>query len=629
MMKKKVAVASIALLCFLFLSLLYGLHFFQTINTRLTDPLYGGATPLSNIVIIAIDDKSLQEIGRWPWDRIQFARLFEKTKDARVVGVDVAFFEPSTAQNDKALVEAIRKAGNIVLTAEYTEFEMNDDAIHGTKALVPVMNASAHAKLGYVNIVTDNDGITRAVNLDIKGQFKSFAEQIYESYLGKRFESSSRRFLINYAGKPGSFTTYSFSDVLAGNMSFKDKIVLVGATSPDLHDDYFVPTSKGKAMPGVEVHANTLQTMLTKKYLYEQSSVSVLIALLIVCILSSLLIYNYGILKSSIALFGIIIAYVFGAIVLFRSGVILNIVYPVIGIIMTYTASVVYSYKAEKDAKSELKNAFSKYVSPLLVNEIIKNPDKLKLGGEKRRITILFSDIRGFTTISEALGPEKLVHFLNEYLTEMTNIVLKNRGVVDKFIGDAVMAFWGAPLDEKKQEYLSCKASVEMILKLIELRKGWTHLPHIDIGVGLNEGECVVGNMGSHDRFDYTAIGDAVNLASRLEGLNKQYGTNVIVSENVYDKVKKDFTFRELDFVKVKGKTRPVKIYELVIDADKNNIKTYESGLKKYISKDFDGALREFTKLHDKASKMFVERCNFLIKNPPKEWDGSFEHTSK
>lgn len=631
MNKKLAASVIIALACFMVLSGLYTIGFFSTINTKLTDNLYGGNIPLDNIVIIAIDDKSIQELGRWPWDRGRFVSLLDKLHDARAVGIDVAFFEPSNAETDKALSDAVQRAGNVVLTAEYTDFVKQDGKLYGKNVLLPV-DGMKDAKLGYVNILTDSDGVTRAVNMDVQGIYQSFAENVYSLYLKKNFTTSSR-FLINFVGKPGSFKTYSFSDFLKSNIDVKNKIVLVGATSPDLHDDYFVPTSKGKAMPGIEVHANTLQTMLTKKSLYEQSSASVLLILFLLCAVMSLLIYRYRIVIPAISGVVFFFAYIFIAIMMFSKGTIMNLVYPPLALITTYTAVVAYHYRVEEKTKKQLREAFSKYVSPLLVEEILKNPHKLKLGGEKREITILFSDIRGFTTISEALGPEKLVAFLNEYLTEMTNIILKNRGVVDKYIGDAIMAFWGAPLDEKRREYLACKTGVEMMEKLQELRKRWKHLPHIDIGVGLNEGECIVGNMGSHERFDYTAIGDSVNLASRLEGLNKQYGTNAIVSESVFEKAKQDFAFRELDYVKVKGKKKPVKIFELIgksADAKKKKeIVVFEEGFRNYLAKDFDGAIKEFSKLHDKASHMFIERCHILKKEHLKDWDGAFEHTTK
>lgn len=625
--------AIIALICFSFLSTAHTLGFFSSINSGLADKLYGDIMPMNNIVIVAIDDESIQKIGRWPWGRGNFTLLVEKLSSARVVGIDVAFFENSNFNDDSRLADAVAEHKNIVLNAEYTEFRKENGNLAGEKIMLPVAGMAARATLGYVNIVTDADGVTRSANLNIIGNYSSFAQAIYEKYLGKQFTDKSSRFMINFVGSPKSYKYYSFVDVLQSNYSFKDKIVLVGATSPDLHDDYFVPTSKGKAMPGVEVHANTIQTMISRKYLNDEPVWLILLIIAAFAAITSYVTNKFKIIHSSLTGVALFAASILISIAAFNFGFIPNIVYPILTIFITYSVSIAYRYLHEEKQKKHIQQAFSKYVSPILVNEIVKHPDKLKLGGEKREITIMFSDIRKFTTLSEALGPEKLVSFLNEYLTEMTNIILKNKGLVDKYIGDAIMAFWGAPLDEKEKERLACKTSVEMIVKLQELRKKWKHLPAIDIGIGLNDGGCIVGNMGSHERFDYTAIGDSVNLASRLEGLNKQYGTEIIVSESVYEKVKKDFVFKELDYVKVKGKKKPVKIYELIAtnidEKKKEEITRFEKGFSLYLNKDFDAAIKEFSKLDDKASKVFIKRSHSLKKECPKNWDGSYEHTSK
>jgi len=206
----------------------------------------------------------------------------------------------------------------------------------------------------------------------------------------------------------------------------------------------------------------------------------------------------------------------------------------------------------------------------VVIDNLIKNPDKINLGGEKRNITIFFSDIRGFTSISEKLEPEELVRLLNEYLTEMTSIIIKDEGLVDKYMGDAIMAFWGAPLDQPDHAEIACSSSLEMMDKLRALQKKWKKegIPSFDIGIGLNSGDAIVGNMGSSTRFDYTAMGDNVNIASRLVGLNKTYDTNIIISENTYKIIKDKFKTRKLDTVKVKGKKKPIIIYELLSRKD-------------------------------------------------------------
>ena len=320
----------------------------------------------------------------------------------------------------------------------------------------------------------------------------------------------------------------------------------------------------------------------------------------------------------------------------------MNILFPLLSILLVYIALIVIYYLTEERSRKWITSVFGKYVSPVVIDNLIKNPDKLNLGGEKRNITIFFSDIRGFTTISEKLEPEELVHLLNEYLTEMTSIITKDEGLVDKFMGDAIMAFWGAPLDQPKHAEMACSSSLEMIEKLKELQKKWKKekTPSFDIGIGLNSGDAIVGNMGSSNRFDYTAIGDNVNLASRLEGLNNLNGTNIIISDNTYKKIKGKFETRKLDAVKVKGKEKQILIYELIFNKGKLSkkhrdfVKFYEEGFELYFKKKWKEAIKLFQaalKLKDdKASHVFINRCKEFIKNPPPSgWDGIWEMKTK
>jgi adenylate cyclase len=617
----------IAVICSFILTLLLYAGFFSNIQLKLSDNLYGGKAPLNTIVIIAIDDKSLQEIGRWPWNREVFAETITKLDKAKTIGIDVAFFEES--EEDAILGSVLSE--KIIIPIEFTSFAKEDGKIIGKRMLKPVPELHK-AKTGYVNIVTDKDGVTRAVNMDISDEHANFAYVAYKHYWGKKLEELPNRFLVNFVGKPGSFRYYSLTDVYnerIASSEFADKLVLIGATSPDMHDDYFVPTSKGKAMPGVEIHANIIQTLINKDFLKEQSKWSVVLLMLIVSLLISLIIYRFRIKITTIIAPIILIAYLFLAIYAFEYGVIMNLVFVPLAIVSTYTFEVVYLYSAEKKEREKTMGAFSKYVSPAVVDELMKDPEKLKLGGARKEITVFFSDIRGFTTISEKLSPEKLVHILNEYLTAMTDIVMKHQGVVDKYIGDAIMAFWGAPMKQPNHAEMACSTSVDMIKKLDELQKKWAaeKFPEINIGIGLNTGHAVIGNMGSYERFDYTAMGDTINLGSRLEGLTKAYGVNIIASESTKKAVKGKFIFRKLDLVRVKGKNKPITIYELVCRAnekhDADKIKAYETGLKLYLERKWDEAAKEFEKTKDFAAKEFIKRCKEFKKNPPpKEWDG-------
>ncbi len=297
-------------------------------------------------------------------------------------------------------------------------------------------------------------------------------------------------------------------------------------------------------------------------------------------------------------------------------------------------------HRKENEEKRKIKAAFQQYLMPAVIEELLNDPSKLRLGGEKKNLAILFSDVRGFTTLSEKMTPEQLTSFLNEYLDHMTNIILENRGTVDKYIGDAIMAFWGAPIKDPEHIMLAVKTSVEMMEKMHELRRSWKTrgLPDIDIGIGINAGDVVVGNMGSHKRFDYTCLGDHVNLASRIEALNKMYGTHIIVSENVIKYVEKTYVCRELDLVTVKGKKEPVGIYEVVgrkADAkQKVFLKEYNTALGLYHARKFREAKKRFEAaldiVMDHHTQTYISRCTEYIKTPPpKDWNGVTEIKTK
>jgi adenylate cyclase len=643
--RKAATCLAAALLAAALISIVFSTGFYSHIQVRLSDFLHGGRQPLDSIAIIEIDDKSIQEIGRWPWERGNFTALIGELPQAKAVGLDVGFFEASDHAADAALAAAVKKAGNIVMPAEYTRFSSTGSGVRAEEMIVPVspLKESA-ASIGYINVITDKDGITRAVDFSIDGDYQPFAYEVLKLFM-KKGAARENRLLINYAGEPGIYPHYSFKDVIDGKYNkaeFKDKIVLVGATAADLHDTYFVPTSLGKAMPGVEIHANIIQQLATGKYLHNAAPWLTILSIFTAAVIVALAVLLLPVWLSSLVSAGLFVAYTFITIFVFNAGIILNIIYIPVTIVLTYTATMIYFYISEKHQRKKVLGALEKYVSKDVISHILAHPDRLKLGGERREITIFFSDIRGFTTISEKLSPEELVRLLNEYLTEMTNIILKYNGVVDKYMGDAIMAFWGAPIDQPRHAELACSASLQMEKRLKELQKKWTKqgVPPLEIGIGLNTGFAVIGNMGSYERFDYTAMGDTVNLGSRLEGLNKQYGTRIIISETTWQKIeKKGFTARKLDRVMVKGKKEPITIYELV--SAKGNtekwqadiITHFEKGLSLYFRQKFDEAAAEFEKADrikakatgsaDGPSGGFKERCEYFRKHAPeKEWDG-------
>jgi adenylate cyclase len=456
----------------------------------------------------------------------------------------------------------------------------------------------------------------------------------------------SGRLLINYLGPAKTFPHYSISDIINGNIpaeKIRNKIVLVGATAKGIYDLRVTPF--GSTYPGVEIHATVIDNVLHSNFL-KHSSVTRFIdlCLIIVCgLLMGLIVPRLRAVHA--VLYAILIICVFIAVnvaVFSFFNIWLNLIYPSLTMLLIYLGITVYRYMTEEREKKKIRGAFQYYLTASVINEMLKDPTKLKLGGDKKDLTVLFSDIRGFTTISEKLSPEELVRLLNEYLTAMTNIVFKYDGLLDKYVGDMVMAVFGAPLEQPDHAQRACLTALNMMHSLHLLQKKWQEegRPIINIGIGINSGDMVVGNMGSEMRFDYTVMGDMVNLGSRLEGTNKEYGSNIIISEFTYHAVKDDMCCRELDLVRVKGKKQPIGIYELLAEKKDENswsdlITCFATGLALYREAKWDEAVAAFQKVliirpEDEVSKIYIERCKNLKEQPPeKPWDGVFTMTRK
>ena len=385
---------------------------------------------------------------------------------------------------------------------------------------------------------------------------------------------------INYSGSLFSFKDEDIYDVAFDwdenkTLHFENNIFLVAmyyATGVGTAQDIY--SSPYGEMSGIEHHAHTINTILNQDFLINLGKG---FNLLILLFTAALLITSQVFFSAASSLFIliiIIITYIFLGLYLFSNyNVIVNFISVILNLFTIFISVNAYRIITEEENVKYIKSTFSKFVSKEVVDELLKNPEKIRLGGERREISVFFSDIRGFTTLSETLSAEELVSVLNEYLSTMTNSLIEYKGTIDKYMGDAIMAFWGAPLPLEEHAYYACIASLVQIEKLKILQKSWEKrkLPYIDIGIGLNTGSAVVGNMGSSYRMDYTCMGDSVNLGSRLEGSNKNYGTKIIISEYTYEKVKDKVYTREIDLVRVKGKNHPVRIYELlglVNDAD-------------------------------------------------------------
>lgn len=644
-------------LVLIILTLFFWSGVFESLEWRLEDKLFIGGEPSEEIIIVAIDDSSLQALGRWPWDREVIAGLVNKISQGspRVLGIDINFPEPT--EGDKILAKSLVQEFPIVLPIEAV-LEIPTDKkrrspLTAIETLSPVSVIAEAVELGVTNTPPDADGIVRRIPIkvvDYEGNFiQSFGAKIASLAQEERAVPSVDNFgrmIINYQGGAGSFNQILAVDLMADDFDasiLNNRIVLVGATAPDLHDTWFTPTAKAEPMPGIEIHANVIQTILDKNFLTPGSrmlTLAIMIFLsLILCLFSLFIKIRWNIILPFI----LMIAYIVIVVVSFDFGAVLNIFYPILSVITVFTALTIYRYTHETREKKEVRKAFELYLSPHVIEEVLKDPKKLSLGGVKKEMTVLFSDIRGFTTLSEGLSPEELTHLMNQYLTEMTNIVLAKDGVLDKYIGDALMAFWGAPLAQPKHAERACHTALSMIKKLNKMNDdgAWPEGRKINIGIGINTGEMVVGNMGADKRFDYTVLGDSVNLGSRVESINKQYGTKIIISEFTKAQISDEFVTRYLDKVAVKGKSEPVKIYELICFRtelelqQKEVIELYEEAFGFYQKKKWDKAieiLEKYTKLlpDDLAAENLLKRCRQYKKEPPpKNWDGTWVLASK
>jgi len=422
----------------------------------------------------------------------------------------------------------------------------------------------------------------------------------------------------------------------------KNKIGIIGLTATGTSDIASIPLHN--EYPGVGTYHNTINTIMQQEFIKSPAKILAILIIIAVALFSGFLVQK---LSSRKSLAAAILGFVFINILAFYLFIVHNIWLEQLGIILALIlpSVTIISIKLlnEESQKKFIKGAFSRYIAPDVIEQIMLNPDSLALGGENRRITIFFSDVAGFSTISEKLSPPELVALLNEYLSEMTDIIISHGGTIDKYEGDAIMAFYGAPQPYIDHELRACKAAIDMKKKLREMQEKWRSVGQHELFVrmGMNTGLAVVGNMGSKMRMDYTAMGDSVNLASRLEGANKFYGTTAMISENTYNNVKDDVDVRKLDKIRVVGKSEPIVIYELlgmkgtlpqkVYDA----IELYNNGMEMFSEHQWKKAMKFFNEVlqvlpDDGPAKTYVGRCDeFLRKPPSKNWDGVYSFKTK
>jgi adenylate cyclase len=532
--------------------------------------------------------------------------------------------------------------------------------------------SSVAESAGYYSVKSDPDGVVRWMPLMIqcgKHVYPPLAVSCAWHFLGKPQmmievapygvegirmgnwyvpTDESGQLLINYLGPPKTFPHISISDILAGRLpkgTFTDRIVLVGATAMGTHDLRTTPVSP--LYPGVEIHATVIDNILLQEFMTKPrwSQIYDLLAVLVLGIATGAALPRLSAVKGLLFAMGLFVLHILVAQWLFvHWRVWLNVVYPLLVVALTYTALTVYYYVTEERERKRIKGAFRHYVAPLVIEEMLKDPDSLKLGGEEKVLTVLFSDLAGFTGYSEKYAPHQMISFLSEYFEKMSEQIFAHWGTLKEYVGDELMAIFGAPLEQADHAERACATALAMRARLQAMRDEWSKIgrPLLTARTGINSGPMLVGNLGSRYRFAYGALGDHVNLGSRLEGLNKFYQTDILIGENTARLVEQSFRLREIDSVRVVGRQECVVVYELLdtIDAPlpkarQEVISAYAAGYQAYCDQHWDEALGLFvraleTDSGDGPSLTMAERCRrYKAEPPPEDWDCVFDPESK
>ncbi len=561
----------------------------------------------------------------------------------------------------------------------------NATSVH---SLAPELAAAA-ASFGHLNLMPSDDGIIRWMPLVARYQsdfYGDFAVEVVRAYLARgtnahgdvrpqlligreRVEGlrlgareiitdERGRLLVRFAGRRSTYTTFSAADLLTGQIppeKLRDRIVLVGSTAAGAADVWATPLDP--LLPGVEIHANAVDNVLRGNFLVRNWRTRLLTFALLgfAGIAGALLLpwaRRFGMRRVGALSAAFIVLWVAGHYVFFtRSGYAVGIVTPLLCMVTVLGGTLVVSYFTEEKQRQQVEHCFEHYLDRSVINELLERPERLRLGGERRELSVLFCDIRNFTTLAEGAPPEATVEMLNEFFTIMSGVIFSSGGLVDKFVGDQIMAVWGAPLERADHAARACAAALDMMEQFRRLRARWAGVPEssganggrqpsafpaaINCGVGINSGPMVVGNIGSQDRFSYTVIGDNVNVASRLESLNKTYGTQILVGPPTYQAAREKFRFREVDHLRVRGRSRPIAVYELLgtledAEPDREWLAAFAQGIAAFRRREWDTAARAFAAAQarnplDACAKFYLARLEQFAKNPPQEdWEALY-----
>jgi len=636
----------------------------------------------------------------WPWPREVYGAIvnFCKRNGAKAVAFDVLFTDPSSygAEDDAAFAQAVSDFGHVALATFLSNQSGNNPhwpatvplpsfKVSGldqwqknatgkirtfTNSSLPVEElASQAAVLCNVSLHPDPDGIFRKVDLlsffDDKalpslglGVFLAANPGATLEFGPRHLKVGERKIpidangdtILRYRGPSGTHRIYSAAAVLQSEIQiingeqpnirdpnvFKDKYVMFGFSAPGLYD--LRPSPISGVYPGVEIYATLLDNFLSGDFMRQlptSVTVTLLISLALICAVS--VTYLNGVSSSVIAIVGFIsmpVLLSFGA---YRQGFWLPLVVQEIAIVVTIGLVLVINFATEGRQKRFIKNAFKHFLSPAVIEQLIVHPERLKLGGERRVLSIFFSDLQSFTSISEKLEPETLIELLNEYLTAMTDIIHEEGGTIDKYEGDAIIAFWNAPLEISDHALKAVRSALRCQARLAEMCPSFRERIGTDMHmrIGINTGSAVVGNLGSDTRFDYTVIGDAVNLAARLEGANKQFGTFSMISQSTYDLIQLHFKTRELARLTVVGRKEPVTVYEPMMPADyearKNIFDTFKQGLDLFYKGELEQAEKIFAEIQarDPAAQAYAQKCRTLLSTELMDWNGGWVMKTK
>uniref|UniRef100_UPI004048B5B3 CHASE2 domain-containing protein n=1 Tax=Aliarcobacter sp. TaxID=2321116 RepID=UPI004048B5B3 len=688
----------------------------DSFDNRLRDYLFtlrGEIPNNGNVIIIDIDEASLEQLGQWPWSRNKVAQILENLTNANIgiIGMDIVFAEEDNSSPhsvfkkygikkedapnyDLEFAHVIANSPTILgyqfeleknehinkkapqIPAIFIERNKSQNQNHlikgkGTILNIPLLQDNSYSS-GFFNNIPDDSGIIRSVPLvisyddmiypslaleiirvitDTKKVFIDYNEDgISNISLNNLTIPTDRygRILVNFRGKEKNFKYYSALDIYNNTFNKEEiegKIALVGTSAAGLLDLRATPFES--VYPGVEVHANVIDNILEQDYIYKASwadGANIAIIFLLSIFIVLLITYTPFIFTPFIFMISFISFSYFIYEILFKYGIVLNIFFPLLTILLSSIVATLFDYFYDIKKEEAIKAKFASKVSKNVMDNLLKDMDNNEFQAMEKEVTVFFSDIRGFTNISEQMHNAKdLIQYLNRYMEPMSNIIIKYDGTIDKYIGDAIMAYWNAPANVENHADKAVLAALEQLKSLDNLNKELEkdNKPFIDIGIGLNTGIVIVGEMGSKGRSDYTVIGDAINLGSRLESLCKYYNSKLNISNFTKEKLKGEYIFRFLDLVRVKGKVEPVEIWQVLGEGKasktlKDELDIYHHAIELYKNSNFKDALELFTNLENNPLKtnkniynIYIQRCEEFIKTPPENFDGVYEHKTK